>query len=56
MSEDIKKCSNKGCLKKFKLSENDEKSCCYHDGQPIFHDFKKGWNCCNVIVYSWEEF
>ena len=50
------KCKNKGCLKKYKLSENNEKACLYHPGLPIFHDFKKGWTCCKKIVYSWDEF
>ena len=21
-----------------------------------FHDLKKGWTCCDVIVYDWDEF
>jgi hypothetical protein len=30
--------------------------CHYHPGKPIFHDLKKGWTCCNRIVYDWDEF
>lgn len=22
----------------------------------MFHDLKKGWTCCNTVVYSWDEF
>lgn len=25
-------------------------------GKPIFYDLKKGWTCCNKIVYDWDEF
>lgn len=42
-----KVCKNKGCLKKYKESENDENACKYHDGKPIFHELRKGWACCN---------
>ena len=49
-------CKNGGCLKKFKESENHAEACSYHPGKPIFHDLKKGWTCCNKIVYDWEEF
>lgn len=40
-------CYNKGCGQKFKLEENNEDSCEYHPGAPIFHDAYKGWSCCN---------
>ncbi|RXG68155.1 Cysteine and histidine-rich domain-containing protein [Armadillidium vulgare] len=45
--EKIYICYNKGCGMKFKKSENNEDSCCYHAGAPIFHDAYKGWSCCN---------
>ncbi len=25
-------------------------------GISIFHDTKKGWTCCNKVVYDWDEF
>ena len=50
------KCLRLGCLKKYKESENTENSCSYHNGKPIFHDLKKGWACCNKIVYDWDAF
>jgi hypothetical protein len=49
-------CTRSGCRKQYNLSENTENSCKYHDGKPIFHDLKKGWTCCNIIVYDWDEF
>ena len=50
------KCLRLGCMKKYKASENSETACSYHNGKPIFHDLKKGWTCCNQIVYDWDEF
>lgn len=49
-------CTRTGCRKEYLESENTETSCRFHDGKPIFHDLKKGWTCCNIIVYDWEEF
>lgn len=49
-------CKRNGCRKKYTESENAEGACKYHPGKPIFHDTKKGWTCCNVIVYDWDEF
>lgn len=37
-------------------SENGPEACNYHSGKPLFHDLKKGWTCCNMIVYDWDEF
>ena len=53
---DLQTCNNNGCKQKYKASENHATSCKHHSGKPIFHDFKKGWTCCNVIVYDWDEF
>ena len=55
MSEE-KKCKRNGCRKTYKEEENNENSCGYHPGLPIFHDTKKGWQCCGKIVYDWDEF
>lgn len=52
----MKKCTNLGCLKDYSEQDNTNGSCVYHDGKPIFHDIKKGWTCCNQIVYDWDEF
>ena len=56
MSEAEQTCRNGGCRKKFLPSSNTDESCAYHPGKPIFHDFKKGWTCCNVTVLDWDEF
>jgi disease resistance protein len=50
------KCMRPGCGKEYTEGENTETSCHYHPGKPIFHDIKKGWTCCNKIVYEWDEF
>lgn len=51
-----KKCLRPGCGKKYLEESNTDSSCNFHDGKPIFHDIKKGWTCCNKIVYDWDEF
>ena len=50
------KCKRPGCNKAYLESENSDTACAFHNGGPIFHDIKKGWACCNQIVYDWEEF
>lgn len=52
----MNKCTNIGCLKEYKEEDNNDTACVYHDGQAMFHDLKKGWTCCNQIVYDWDEF
>lgn len=49
-------CKRNGCRKKYLESKNTETSCKYHSGKPIFHDRKKGWTCCKITVYDWDEF
>lgn len=56
MSSQLLKCTRNGCYKQFNPEENTESSCTYHPGKPIFHDLKKGWTCCNKIVYDWDQF
>jgi hypothetical protein len=53
---ELVKCERHGCKKKFDPKNNSATSCQYHPGKPLFHDLKKGWTCCNVIVYDWDEF
>ena len=55
MEEELR-CKRPGCGKKYKESENTSTSCRFHNGKPIFHDIKKGWDCWNKIVYDWDEF
>ena len=50
------KCLRPGCGKDYFEKDNNDNACSYHPGKPIFHDIKKGWTCCNVIVYDWDEF
>jgi len=50
------KCSNKGCLKEFDPTTNEDQSCNYHPGEPIFHDLKKFWSCCQAETWDWDEF
>ncbi|EGR31395.1 kelch motif family protein, putative [Ichthyophthirius multifiliis] len=54
--EDIKNCKRGGCQQKYTNTDNHPQSCHFHPGKPIFHDTKKGWTCCNQIVYDWDEF
>lgn len=50
------KCKRNGCKKAYNEAENNDEACKYHSGKPIFSDLKKGWTCCNKIVYDWDEF
>lgn len=50
------RCTNLGCNKNFSPSENTDNSCRFHLGPVIFHDVKKGYSCCNRVVYDWDEF
>lgn len=52
----VLQCKRNGCRKKYDPSINQPTSCNHHPGKPIFHDLKKGWTCCNKIVYDWDEF
>ena len=54
--EQKRKCKRPGCKEYFEDSSNTGTSCVFHSGKPIFHDIKKGWECCGKIVYDWEEF
>lgn len=56
MDTNKKVCTRQGCRKHYTEEGNLEGTCKYHDGKPIFHDLKKGWTCCNKIVYDWDEF
>ena len=50
-------CKRPGCGKYYNPDDNtDGTACRFHPGKPIFHDIKKGWDCCGVVVYDWDEF
>ena len=49
-------CYNKGCGRTFTASDNNDESCCYHSGAPIFHDAYKSWSCCEKRTTDFTEF
>ncbi|XP_062580446.1 cysteine and histidine-rich domain-containing protein 1-like [Saccostrea cucullata] len=49
-------CYNKGCGQKFDPTSNEDDSCTYHPGQPVFHDALKGWSCCKKRSTDFTEF
>lgn len=55
-SDGLVHCYNKGCGKRFDLSNNKEGDCHYHPGGPIFHDALKGWSCCKKRSTDFSEF
>lgn len=54
--EGKRKCKRNGCRKEYLEEENNAQACNFHPGKPIFHDLKKGWTCCEKVVYDWDEF
>lgn len=50
-------CANKGCSKKsFAQEENGDQECNFHTGDPVFHDLKKYWSCCQKVTFDWDDF
>ncbi|XP_072232853.1 cysteine and histidine-rich domain-containing protein 1 [Leuresthes tenuis] len=49
-------CYNKGCGQKFDPDKNNDDSCLFHPGVPIFHDALKGWSCCKKRTTDFSEF
>ncbi|XP_008316937.1 cysteine and histidine-rich domain-containing protein 1 isoform X2 [Cynoglossus semilaevis] len=49
-------CYNKGCGQKFHADQNNDDSCVFHSGVPIFHDALKGWSCCKKRTTDFSEF
>ncbi|CAI5729706.1 unnamed protein product [Peronospora destructor] len=50
-------CKNHGCQQKFLDEENSDQACRHHSLPPLFHDMKKGWQCCSSkMVYDWDDF
>lgn len=49
-------CRNAGCGAKYTEAENGDDRCLFHPGPPVFHERKKGWSCCDVHVYDFDEF
>lgn len=50
------RCRNYGCSVRYLEAENGPQACAHHTAPPLFHDTKKGWNCCEKRVYDWDEF
>ena len=55
-AEELVSCYNRGCGKKFSVSNNPAEGCVHHPGQPVFHDGLKGWSCCNKRVRDFTGF
>ncbi|CAF91127.1 unnamed protein product, partial [Tetraodon nigroviridis] len=49
-------CYNKGCGQEFDVQQNQDGSCLFHPGVPIFHDALKGWSCCRKRTTDFSEF
>ncbi|THH20353.1 hypothetical protein EW146_g966 [Bondarzewia mesenterica] len=60
ISENMGRCSHKGCGKEFDTSTADSDNICiYHPGTPVFHEGLKSWSCCNTVnkpVLDFDEF
>lgn len=56
MPKELLHCYRLGCGQKFDPEENQEDSCTFHAGQPVFHDAYKGWSCCNKKCTDFTEF
>ncbi|KAJ3047975.1 hypothetical protein HK097_010993 [Rhizophlyctis rosea] len=49
-------CTNKGCGQPFEEAHNNDTSCEYHSGAPVFHEGLKGWSCCSKKVTDFDDF
>merc|ERR1712166_322539 len=49
-------CANLACQQKFSMLDNHDAACNYHPGPLIFHDCKKGYQCCNRTTYDFDDF
>jgi len=54
--DDVQTCRHKGCGEKFTERANHDKACHFHPGPPIFHERQKGWACCNVVKFDFDDF
>ncbi|KAJ0393164.1 hypothetical protein ATCC90586_004917 [Pythium insidiosum] len=56
-ASNLQQCKNYGCRQKFDESDNHDSACRHHVKPPLFHDTKKGWQCCSSkMVYDWDDF
>ncbi|KAI6126199.1 chord-domain-containing protein [Pisolithus croceorrhizus] len=52
-------CTRRGCGKDYDPGQNDNASCSYHPGAPVFHEGLKSWSCCSAVnkpVLDFDEF
>lgn len=49
-------CQRIGCPVFFNEDDNQEDSCQYHVGPPVFHDGKKEWGCCKKKSHDFDLF
>lgn len=52
-------CTRRGCGKDYDLGQNNNTSCIYHPGAPVFHEGLKSWSCCSAVnkpVLDFDEF
>ncbi|XP_042896206.1 cysteine and histidine-rich domain-containing protein 1 [Parasteatoda tepidariorum] len=49
-------CYNRACGQLFDPETNNEDSCQYHPGVPVFHDAYKKWSCCDKKTTDFTEF
>jgi len=49
-------CCHKGCGNKYRERDNADDACKYHPGPPLFHEGRKGWQCCDRHVLDFDEF
>ena len=50
-----KVCTNLGCGQKYSDVSNRSDACWYHPGNPVFHEGRKGWQCCPKRVDDFDE-
>ncbi|GLE00595.1 hypothetical protein PINS_up009352 [Pythium insidiosum] len=56
-ASNLLQCKNYGCREKFAEADNHDSACRHHVKPPLFHDTKKGWQCCSSkMVYDWDDF
>lgn len=56
-AEGFGSCRNFGCQQRFNVNANEEGSCTYHSGGPVFWDTYKYWKCCpDKKVYEFDDF
>ena len=51
----LQKCTNKGCMKEYDPNDpltQEQDACKFHPGNAGFHDLKKFWTCCKVMMIN----